>query len=123
MSEDATYRLNHKHTQLNSPLADMYASSYLLTELDKLLRDARYCLSHFNLPLPDVVTHISKENRLLLDELSYNLVDMTATSNDNITRLNKNQRHVYDAIYNSIMNDEGKTFFVYGHGGTGKTFL
>jgi hypothetical protein len=101
----------------------LYASSYLLTEFDKLLRDARYCLSHFNLPLPDVVTHISEENRLLLDEPSYNLVDMTATSNDNITRLNKNQRHVYDAIYNSVMNDEGKTFFVYGHGGTGKTFL
>jgi hypothetical protein len=123
MSEDANYRLNRNQSRLNNPLADMYVSSYLLTELDKLLRDAGYCLSHFNLPLPDDVTHISEENRLLLDELSYDLLDMTTASNDNIARLNKNQQHVYGAIYNSVMNDEGRTFFVYGHGGTGKTFL
>jgi ATP-dependent DNA helicase PIF1 len=48
---------------------------------------------------------------------------MTSTLNENISKLNKNQTKVFDAIYNSAINNEGRTFFVYGYGGTGKTFL
>lgn len=127
MSENAPYRLNQNHNnnigQVSNPLADMYRSSYILNELDKLLRDAGYTLSHFNLPLPDDTVNISTGNRLLLDELNYDMDDMAATVIDNIPSLNNNQKNVFDAIHNSVMNDEGRTFFVYGYGGTGKTFL
>lgn len=123
MSEDAAHRLNRNPGQMSNLLADVYISSFLLNELDKLLKDARYCLSHFNLPLPDDIGSISAENRLMLDELSYDISDMTESLDENITRLNSNKKNVFDAIYNSAMNDDGRTFFVYGYGGTGKTFL
>jgi hypothetical protein len=102
---------------------DSYVRSSLLIELDKLLRDSGYCLSHFSLPLPDDIGNVSAQNRLLLDELSYNIHDMTSTLNDNISELNKDQRKVFESIYNSAINNEGMTFFVYGYGGIGKTFL
>ncbi|XP_024312826.1 uncharacterized protein LOC106865880 isoform X2 [Brachypodium distachyon] len=123
MSEDAAHCLNRNPGQMSNLLADVYISSFLLNELDKLLKDARYCLSHFNLPLPDDIGSISAENRLMLDELSYDISDMTESLDENITRLNSNKKNVFDAIYNSAMNDDGRTFFVYGYGGTGKTFL
>ncbi|XP_044361853.1 ATP-dependent DNA helicase PIF1-like [Triticum aestivum] len=123
MSEDAAHQLSQNRVQASNPLADIYISSYLLNELDKLLKDAGYCLSRFNLPLPDDTTNISGQNRLLLDELNYDVPAMTATLHDNLSMLNNNQKDVFDAIYNSMMNAEGQTFFVYGYGGTGKTFL
>lgn len=123
MSEDATHQLSQNRAQARNPLADIYISSYFLNELDKLLRDAGYCLSHFNLPLPNDTANISGQNRLLLDELNYDVPAMISTLNDNLSMLNNNQKDVFDAIYNFVMNGEGKTFFVYGYGGTGKTFL
>lgn len=37
--------------------------------------------------------------------------------------INSSQRSIYDAIEHSVLNGSGHTFFVYGYGGTGKTFL
>jgi hypothetical protein len=89
MSEDITHRLNQRPSQSNTSSMDSYVRSSLLIELDKLLRDSGYCLSHFSLPLPDDIGNVSAQNRLLLDELSYNIHDMTSTLNDNISMLNK----------------------------------
>ncbi|XP_012849547.1 PREDICTED: ATP-dependent DNA helicase PIF4-like [Erythranthe guttata] len=33
------------------------------------------------------------------------------------------QRKVYDVVMDVVSNDRGGIFFLYGHGGTGKTFL
>ncbi|XP_012828256.1 PREDICTED: ATP-dependent DNA helicase PIF2-like, partial [Erythranthe guttata] len=33
------------------------------------------------------------------------------------------QRKVYDVVMDAVTNDSGVMFFLYGHGGTGKTFL
>jgi len=38
-------------------------------------------------------------------------------------RLNDDQRNAYETILNVVTNKEGKLFFVYGSGGTGKTFV
>jgi hypothetical protein len=123
MSEDITRRLNRHPSELTNSAIDSYVTSSLLIELDKLLRDSGYCLSHFNLPLPDDIGNISTQNRLLLDELAYDIPAMSSTLNDKISKLNENQKKVFKAIYNSAINNEGRTFFVYGYGGTGKTFL
>jgi ATP-dependent DNA helicase PIF1 len=40
-----------------------------------------------------------------------------------IPRLNNCQKYAFDAIVSSVMEKKGQTFFVYGYGGTGKTFL
>jgi DNA replication protein DnaC len=38
-------------------------------------------------------------------------------------RFNDDQRSAYETILNVVTNKEGKLFFVYGSGGTGKTFV
>jgi hypothetical protein len=38
-------------------------------------------------------------------------------------RFNDDQHSAYETILNVITNKEGKLFFVYGSGGTGKTFV
>jgi hypothetical protein len=38
-------------------------------------------------------------------------------------RLNDDQRNAYETILNAMTNKEGKLFFVYGSGGTSKTFV
>jgi len=46
------------------------------------------------------------------------------TDVDNVEdRLNDDQRSAYETILNAVTNKEGKLFFVYGNGGTGKTFV
>ena len=43
--------------------------------------------------------------------------------NNQLPGLNANQRAAYDQIIASVEEGSGKTFFLSGHGGTGKTFL
>jgi hypothetical protein len=38
-------------------------------------------------------------------------------------RLNDDQHSAYETTLNAMKNKEGKLFFVYGNGGTGKTFV
>jgi DNA replication protein DnaC len=92
-----------------------------LIELEKVLRDNGYDLPHFHLPLPEV--NDSTENIILLDELSYDVQSMQAAIDEDIPRLNNTQKNIFDATVTSVFENEGKTFFVYGYGGTGKTFL
>jgi hypothetical protein len=75
------------------------------------------------LPIPDDIETASTENILLLDELTYDSSVLSSSVERDIPRLNSCQKNVFDAICNSAINKEGRTFFVYGYGGTGKIFL
>ncbi len=48
---------------------------------------------------------------------------MTADADNAEDRLNDDQRNAYETILDAVTNKEGKLFFVYGNGGTGKTFV
>jgi hypothetical protein len=102
---------------------ETFVTSSLLFELEKLLCDAGYTLAHFSLPIPDDIGTASRDNRLLLEELSYDSNLLSSSVQIDIPRLNNNQRIAFDAIYSFVINSEGQTFFVYGHRGTGKSFL
>jgi hypothetical protein len=80
-------------------------------------------LSHFNLPISDHIGTASTENRLILDELAYDSHTLAASVENDVPRLNTSQKLVFNEICTSVFNNEGCTFFVYGYGGTGKTFL
>ncbi len=48
---------------------------------------------------------------------------MTTDVDNAKDRLNDDQRSAYETILNLVTNKEGKLFFVYGSGGTDKTFV
>jgi hypothetical protein len=78
-------------------------------------------LDRFHLPRPGDDTSAFLENRLILDELSYGSNATKELAIRQVGQLNQNQ--TYDAVEHSVRAKCGQTFFVYGYGGTGKTFL
>uniref|UniRef100_A0A0A9CVR0 ATP-dependent DNA helicase n=1 Tax=Arundo donax TaxID=35708 RepID=A0A0A9CVR0_ARUDO len=123
MGEDATYHATCGRSLLPASSLMRHVRSYVISEIDKLLTNAGYSLEHFNLPQPTLGSTPIYGNRLLMDEQEYDLNKISVEAIEQLSRLNMNQRHVYDAIMHSVNNKIGHTFFVYGYGGTGKTFL
>ncbi|XP_075521378.1 uncharacterized protein LOC142554601 [Primulina tabacum] len=55
---------------------------------------------------------------------SYGKKDLCRKNYDKlINNLNSEQRRVYDTIMKAVVSNKGVEFFVYGYGGTGKTFV
>ncbi|XP_052157095.1 uncharacterized protein LOC127774827 isoform X2 [Oryza glaberrima] len=125
IGQDVAYRLNHATLGIDSsaPSLKQYVRSYVLTEIDILLKNAGRTLAHFHLPQPTMQSISIIGNRLLMDEQAYDLDKISIEAADQLGKLNLNQRNIYDAIVNSLDSGTGHTFFVYGYGGTGKTFL
>jgi len=63
------------------------------------------------------------ENQLIADELNYNRVELTLLHEKLIGMLTAEQFNVYQQIMQSVLSGDGRFYFVYGYGGTGKTFL
>jgi hypothetical protein len=123
MGEDMAYRAKQLAPEALDVIIQQHIRSYVLQDLQELLRHAGYSLEHFNLPQPDKSSTEVLINRLIMEELSYASNDTSAEVNQMINQLNPEQRHIYDIIEHSISNESGYTFFVYGYGGTGKPFL
>ena len=123
MGEDIAYHAKQLTPELPTTTMDQHIRSYVLVELEKLLKDAGYSLDHFHLPQPDHSSSRILTNRFIMEELSYNSNGAFAELDEQIKRLNSSQKHIYDTIEHSVLNGCGHTFFVYGYGGTGKTFL
>ena len=68
-------------------------------------------------------SHVHVENRLLWEELAYDRTGEYEESHRLKDKLTDEQRAIYDVVLNDIDSNNGGLFFVYGYGGTGKTFL
>ncbi|GJU21618.1 DNA helicase [Tanacetum coccineum] len=80
-------------------------------------------LQSFGLPPPPTDLLEQLANRLLMEERNYNREELTQLKNDSVPRLNADQKAIYDLIMNADENSRQELIFVYGHGGTSKTFL
>ncbi|XP_076906036.1 uncharacterized protein LOC143561987 [Bidens hawaiensis] len=75
------------------------------------------------MPYPDNESLSSSNNRLISQELSYDIPTLQNEVRCLSSQLTAEQRLIYDDIIREIDGDNGGVFFVYGYGGTGKTFL
>ncbi|XP_031106220.1 uncharacterized protein LOC116010861 [Ipomoea triloba] len=75
------------------------------------------------MPVINEASHVHVENRLLWEELAYDRARENEESQRLKERLTEEQKEIYDAVINDIDSNNGGLFFVYGYGGTGKTFL
>ena len=62
-------------------------------------------------------------NHLIYDELDYKIPDLIIQHETLHASLTNEQKGVYDSIVAACNKNKGGMFFVYGYGGTGKTFL
>ena len=75
------------------------------------------------MPLPRYGDADYISNRLLHEEMSYNIEDFIFEFDILYTKLNQGQSKVFHNIITSCQEKKGEIFFVNASGGTGKTFL
>ncbi|XP_028767101.1 uncharacterized protein LOC114724813 [Neltuma alba] len=118
------------HIPRNDPvLSDIHISLFdkenmALKEINNLLRANGKTLHEFpSLPLPLNTPVIDIANHLIMQELNYDRESLKLKTTTLMQKLNDEQRIIYDNILSATNLPQGGFFFVYGYGGTGKTFL
>ncbi|EOA38935.1 hypothetical protein CARUB_v10011335mg [Capsella rubella] len=97
--------------------------NYTLQEIEKIMLFNGGTLKGIeNFPQPSR-EGIDNSNRLIVDEMRYNRDDLEEKHSEWVQKLTTEQRGIYNEITGAVFNDLGGVFFVYGFGGTGKTFL
>ncbi|PIA50768.1 hypothetical protein AQUCO_01200187v1 [Aquilegia coerulea] len=62
-------------------------------------------------------------NKYIREEITYDRIKLHSEFQTLHARLNIEQKQVYEVVMNSVLSNIGGLFFVYGSGGTGKTYL
>ena len=95
-----------------------------LLELDEVLQLNGRCLSDFpTMPYPTTSLHLPRQNKLLMAEMNYNIETLTQELQQLLPNLTSEQKTIYDTIMDSVIQSTGGMYFIYGYGGTGKTYL
>ncbi|XP_019098037.1 PREDICTED: ATP-dependent DNA helicase PIF1-like [Camelina sativa] len=74
------------------------------------------------MPKPNSIG-LDHSNRYIIEEKNYNRDELKEKHDDWVELMTSEQRAIYDEIMVAVLNDCGGVFFVYGFGGTGKTFM
>ena len=62
-------------------------------------------------------------NPLILEQRNYDILKQADLAKQQIATLNPDQHSAFNKISSAVTNSTGKTFFLYGPGGTGKTYV
>lgn len=124
LSEDILYKKRKHFMFPGLQLSDEQKKNYCLVEIQDLLeRNGRSLDDYADLPKPDPALLTTLDNRLIREELSYNGKLETEQHNHLYASLNTDQKSIYEKVIQSVGERKGGFYFVYGPGGTGKTFL
>ncbi len=105
-------------------LTDDEIKNYTLHHIEELLNRNGCTLAQYEgIDMPKDTVIENGMNTLIADELSYDIEEMKAEHGRLYPCLTDEQRGVYDTIMGAIDSGTGGVFFLYGYGGTGKTFL
>lgn len=124
LSDDILYMQKKLFGMPNLQLTDEQIQSLALSDVDQILKKNGRSLSDFP-TMPSINTDVlgTTQNRLVYEEYSYDRALLYTESCLMFSKLNQEQLKIFKAITESVYENLGKLFFVYGHGGTGKTFL
>uniref|UniRef100_A0A2N9FJU1 ATP-dependent DNA helicase n=1 Tax=Fagus sylvatica TaxID=28930 RepID=A0A2N9FJU1_FAGSY len=105
-------------------LSENQLRNYGLYEIEQILQQYGRSLKDYpQMPQPDLDIIIHNGNRLIQEEMSYNISSLKREHEILFSGLNNEQRPIYNSIMEAVTLERGGMFFVYGHGGTGKTYL
>ena len=107
----------------NLQIPESRLKNYVLFELKKIFNKNTYSLSDYNLLMLDRVITKELSNRLLREELDYDIYELQEEHSPLFEKSNQKQKEIYESVLDALNENKGGIFFVYGHGGTGKTFL
>ncbi|KAK9059237.1 hypothetical protein SSX86_021856 [Deinandra increscens subsp. villosa] len=124
LSDGIVYQRQHNPNTEGSSISDDELKNLTLLEIEKILVLNNSSLNNFDsMPYPQCDDLLLSENALINEERSYDKDVMLQDFENLFQKLTEEQRNIYDEIITSIDNKQGGVFFIYGYGGTGKTFL
>ncbi|XP_076897877.1 uncharacterized protein LOC143551300 [Bidens hawaiensis] len=95
-----------------------------LLEIENFLISNNSSLRRYKqMPFPDMETISRATNPLMVEELSYDTETMNNEFNNLFDSLTDEKQGVYNEIMSALIDKKGGAYFVYGYGGTGKTYL
>ncbi|XP_074278356.1 uncharacterized protein LOC141601948 [Silene latifolia] len=105
-------------------LTDEELQNYALIDIENSLQINGSSLRRFEgMPFPDMSATTHHRNSLVMDALSYDRQSLIEEHKIQLSSMTDEQRLVYNEVMEAALNNKGGVFFVYGYGGTGKTFL
>ncbi|GJW10927.1 ATP-dependent DNA helicase PIF1 [Tanacetum coccineum] len=124
LAEDVQFKRRQILKRLDLVVSDEEKKNVALFYIEELMRSRGTTLRRWlEMPYPNERYIFEFGNRLIYDELYYNLTELQSEYERLYVSLNTKQKSVYDTIMNSVERGKGGVYFVYGYGGTGKTFL
>ncbi|GJZ70363.1 retrovirus-related pol polyprotein from transposon TNT 1-94, partial [Tanacetum coccineum] len=123
MSEDIPYTSSISLNIPNLHIDDSDLEDYVLYELEGCLNHCSRSLTDFGLRLPHEHLLVVLRNRPLMEEKSYYRRLLSKERDRLLPKLNDRKRYIFTLILDACFNNNQQLVFVYGHGGTCKTFL
>ncbi|KAK9676401.1 hypothetical protein RND81_11G074600 [Saponaria officinalis] len=124
LTDDVLYR-QRRLLQIDD--FDLYAEQlrhHALAEIEKILQKNGINLQkHPNMPLPDETLISESHNKLIQSELMYDRAALSEEHKTLMCSLTDEQKCIYEEIMSAVSRGQGGVFFLYGFGGTGKTFI
>ena len=124
LSDDCAWRLRTSFG-VAAPTADDASDLALsLTREELVRRGSTLALVGLPEPATDFLNCAAAEpNRLVQDELAYDVPSLVESIARDEPRLNVDQRSAFTALHAAVDSGRGGMFFIDGPGGTGKTFV
>ncbi|XP_024636211.2 uncharacterized protein [Medicago truncatula] len=125
LSDDMLHRQRRAMRVPDLVLDDDQLKSYTLAEIERLLHSHGKSLKedYPTMPRTDISLIHESRNRLIYDEMNYNQNMLEIEHNQLMSTMTAEQRGVYDKIISRVDANLPGIFFLYGYGGTGKTFI
>nr|GEX54136.1 DNA helicase [Tanacetum cinerariifolium] len=123
MSDDIPRTTSENLYIQNLYINDPELKGFVLYEVQIILSSYSKTLKDFGLPPLSKRLLEELRNKELMEEKSYNRIELAEEVNILKPKLNIRQRRIYDRVIDAATKDQQALIFIYGHGGTGKTFL
>ncbi|GKD68031.1 ATP-dependent DNA helicase PIF1-like protein [Tanacetum coccineum] len=124
LSEDIVSKKRKLVKYPDLQLTDEQIWNYCLIEILELLNRYGRSLADFqDLPCPNPKLLTNMDNQVIRDALNFDLKKCKAQHQHLHSLLNPEQRLIYEQVAESVHDQNGRFYFVYGPRGIGKTFL
>lgn len=98
--------------------------AYALAEIELFLQGHGKSIENYpEMPQPDRSLVPEIDNRLIHEELNYNRPVLKQEHHRLMSTMTTEQRKVYDTVMKRVDEKKPGLFFLYGYGGTGKTYI
>jgi hypothetical protein len=123
MVDDFENEIVHKYHPIKYHITDNQLRDMLLDDLQYILSRNGVQITTFNLPRRSIKYDNYYNNRLVEEETNYDIDKLEKEANILYGQLNTEQKHAFNTIVESALQNKPGFYFVSGYGGTGKTFL